>query len=143
MARHVMPFQAGLFYFLRKLLKSKFSAKPLALSRSALVPVSALESQSTVRFQLRHVSRYTHSTELMRRMRRYELAQKRCLLIKYAKDNRYESNLDQLVTHDRCVCYRSLAGFRTTSFRVVSAPLFDGSTFFISRHVTSIRKRCR
>ena len=30
------------------------------------------------------------STELLRRMRRYEIAQKRCLYIKYIADTRYD-----------------------------------------------------
>uniref|UniRef100_UPI00398F0B06 thymidine kinase, cytosolic isoform X1 n=2 Tax=Pristiophorus japonicus TaxID=55135 RepID=UPI00398F0B06 len=40
------------------------------------------------------------STELMRRVRRYQIAQYQCLVVKYAKDNRY--NAEDLATHDRC-----------------------------------------
>ncbi|KGL77521.1 Thymidine kinase, cytosolic, partial [Tinamus guttatus] len=39
------------------------------------------------------------STELMRRVRRFQLAQYRCLLVKYAKDTRYGTA--GLSTHDR------------------------------------------
>nr|XP_056719974.1 thymidine kinase, cytosolic [Euleptes europaea] len=39
------------------------------------------------------------STELMRRVRRFQIAQYKCLLIKYAKDTRYSAN--GVSTHDR------------------------------------------
>uniref|UniRef100_A0A8C0VHU8 Thymidine kinase, cytosolic n=1 Tax=Cyanistes caeruleus TaxID=156563 RepID=A0A8C0VHU8_CYACU len=39
------------------------------------------------------------STELMRRVRRFQLAQYRCLLVKYAKDTRYSSS--GVSTHDK------------------------------------------
>ncbi|XP_056405883.1 thymidine kinase, cytosolic [Hyla sarda] len=39
------------------------------------------------------------STELMRRVRRFQIAQYKCLVIKYAKDTRYSK--EQLATHDR------------------------------------------
>ncbi|XP_040186978.1 thymidine kinase, cytosolic [Rana temporaria] len=39
------------------------------------------------------------STELMRRVRRFQIAQYKCMVIKYAKDNRYSQ--EQLATHDR------------------------------------------
>ncbi|XP_078257720.1 thymidine kinase, cytosolic, partial [Rhinoraja longicauda] len=39
------------------------------------------------------------SSELMRRVRRFRVAQYQCLLIKYAKDTRYAD--DDMVTHDR------------------------------------------
>lgn len=39
------------------------------------------------------------STELMRRVRRFQLAQYRCLLVKYAKDTRYCTT--GVSTHDR------------------------------------------
>lgn len=38
------------------------------------------------------------STELMRRVRRFQIAQYKCLVIKYAKDTRYSTNFS---THDR------------------------------------------
>ncbi len=38
------------------------------------------------------------TTELIRRLRRYQLAKQRCLIINYAKDIRYGS--DQISTHD-------------------------------------------
>lgn len=37
------------------------------------------------------------STELMRRVRRFQVAQYKCLVIKYAKDTRYSSKFS---THD-------------------------------------------
>ncbi|XP_069809005.1 thymidine kinase, cytosolic isoform X2 [Dendropsophus ebraccatus] len=39
------------------------------------------------------------STELMRRVRRFQIAQYKCLVIKYAKDTRYSK--EQLATHDQ------------------------------------------
>lgn len=41
----------------------------------------------------------SRSTELMRRVRRFQLAQYRCLLVKYAKDTRYCTT--GVSTHDR------------------------------------------
>ena len=38
------------------------------------------------------------SSELLRRYRRYIIANKKCLLVKYSKDNRYSTN--QIITHD-------------------------------------------
>lgn len=42
-----------------------------------------------------------YSTELMRRVRRFQLAQYKCLVIKYAKDTRYSDT--GMATHDRYV----------------------------------------
>ncbi|XP_051889120.1 thymidine kinase, cytosolic [Pristis pectinata] len=39
------------------------------------------------------------STELMRRVRRFQIAQHQCLLVKYAKDTRYSK--EDLATHDK------------------------------------------
>ncbi len=39
------------------------------------------------------------STELMRRMKRHEIAGNRCLKIKFAEDTRYSG--DSIATHDR------------------------------------------
>ncbi|XP_072259288.1 thymidine kinase, cytosolic, partial [Pyxicephalus adspersus] len=39
------------------------------------------------------------STELMRRVRRFQIAQYKCIVIKYAKDIRYSK--EQMATHDR------------------------------------------
>jgi thymidine kinase len=39
------------------------------------------------------------STELLRRIRRYTIAKRKCLVIKYKKDTRYSE--DSLATHDR------------------------------------------
>jgi len=40
------------------------------------------------------------STELIRRVRRYDIAGHDCLMVKYARDNRY-SQAEEVVTHDR------------------------------------------
>ena len=40
------------------------------------------------------------STELLRRVRRYSVANHRCLVIKYKADTRYSD--ENLSTHDRC-----------------------------------------
>lgn len=45
------------------------------------------------------------STELMRRVRRFQIAQYKCLVIKYAKDTRYSNSFS---THDRSVLPLSL-----------------------------------
>eukprot|EP00117_Sycon_ciliatum_P041705 scpid24588/ scgid30457/ Thymidine kinase, cytosolic len=39
------------------------------------------------------------TTELVRRVRRYDIAQQKCLMVKYSKDTRYDNQ--QLATHDR------------------------------------------
>lgn len=41
------------------------------------------------------------STLLLTRYRRYQIAGKKCLLIKYAKDVRYNTSAELLVTHDK------------------------------------------
>ncbi|EAL62823.1 hypothetical protein ACTFIW_008026 [Dictyostelium discoideum] len=43
------------------------------------------------------------TTELIRRIKRFNFANKKCLLIKYSKDTRYNDNIDKsfLVTHDK------------------------------------------
>lgn len=44
------------------------------------------------------------STELHRRVRRQELAKKRCLILKSARDTRYiEDNLSINITHDKYI----------------------------------------
>ena len=46
------------------------------------------------------------STELLRRMRRHQIANRKCLVIKYHKDDRYllEENQDLLSTHAKETC---------------------------------------
>eukprot|EP00116_Pleurobrachia_bachei_P015195 sb/3475457/ len=39
------------------------------------------------------------TTELIRRIQRYSIAQARCLLIKHSKDDRYDE--DSVITHDK------------------------------------------
>lgn len=46
------------------------------------------------------------STILLTRYRRYQIAGKKCLLIKYAKDTRYSNSEEMLVTHDQ-VSYKA------------------------------------
>jgi thymidine kinase len=41
------------------------------------------------------------STELLRRIRRLEISGKRCLNIKYSKDDRYVDGKDNITTHDK------------------------------------------
>lgn len=43
------------------------------------------------------------STELFRRLRRYEISGKKIFLIKYYKDVRYESNNNNISTHDKFI----------------------------------------
>ena len=42
------------------------------------------------------------TTELMRRIRRYGIAKKKCVVIKYKADTRYDA--EQAVTHDSVMC---------------------------------------
>ena len=46
------------------------------------------------------------STILLTRYRRYQIAGKKCLLIKYAQDRRYKNSAEMLVTHDQ-VSYKA------------------------------------
>lgn len=41
------------------------------------------------------------TTEMMWRVRRHQVARRRCLVVKYAKDMRYSDDQDVLITHDR------------------------------------------
>jgi len=41
------------------------------------------------------------STLLLTRYRRYQLAGKKCLLVKYSKDKRYDKSGEMLITHDQ------------------------------------------
>ncbi|XP_033119898.1 thymidine kinase, cytosolic-like, partial [Anneissia japonica] len=41
-------------------------------------------------------------TELVRRIKRYQIANSSCLLVKYIKDDRYSS--EEVSTHDRHTC---------------------------------------
>ena len=40
------------------------------------------------------------STELLRRLKRHEIARKKVLLVKHTSDNRYEGSNTSVVTHD-------------------------------------------
>lgn len=48
------------------------------------------------------------STLLLTRYRRYKIAGKRCLLIKYAGDNRYTESESMIVTHDK-ISYQAIS----------------------------------
>uniref|UniRef100_A0A8C5KIN1 Thymidine kinase n=1 Tax=Jaculus jaculus TaxID=51337 RepID=A0A8C5KIN1_JACJA len=52
------------------------------------------------------------STELMRRVRRFQIAQYKCLVVKYAKDTRYSNSFS---THDRSVLACILSNLLTCS----------------------------
>jgi hypothetical protein len=56
------------------------------------------------------------STELMRRIRRHKLAYRRCVVIKYAKDQRHGETITELSTHDnnRIKALVPLSPMRTT-----------------------------
>lgn len=41
------------------------------------------------------------STELIRRISRYTISEKKCVIIKYSKDNRYSNHDDKLYTHNK------------------------------------------
>lgn len=43
------------------------------------------------------------TTELIRRLNRFEMANHKCLVVKYSRDNRYETDAttDCILTHDR------------------------------------------
>ena len=44
-------------------------------------------------------NRFGFRTELLRRIKRYQIANHSCMVIKYEKDNRYD--MDGVATHDR------------------------------------------
>ena len=54
------------------------------------------------------------STELMRRIRRYQIANQECLVIKYAKDTRY--SIENLSTHDQ----QSIPAIKATSLKNIN-----------------------
>ncbi|NXS24149.1 KITH protein, partial [Mystacornis crossleyi] len=64
-------------------------------------PGSPSRPRGQIQVRLRPADTVSCSTELMRRVRRFQLAQYQCLLVKYAKDTRYSSS--GVSTHDKCV----------------------------------------
>lgn len=56
------------------------------------------------------------STILLTRYRRYQIAGKRCLLVKYAKDRRYDGSEEMLVTHDQ-ISYRATSCHQLSELR--------------------------
>lgn len=72
------------------------------------------------------------TTELMRRMKRYQIANHRCLIVKYAGDSRYDVE-NNVCTHDmqamsavKCTSLQSVAA-RKDEFRVIG---IDEGQFF-------------
>eukprot|EP00299_Pterocystis_sp_00344_P011280 c5227_g1_i1.p1 GENE.c5227_g1_i1~~c5227_g1_i1.p1 ORF type:complete len:204 (-),score=43.61 c5227_g1_i1:72-629(-) len=59
------------------------------------------------------------TTELLRRVRRHRFAQRRCVLVKYAKDDRYSNSM--LATHDQCF----EAAFSCVNLRAIQSHLID------------------
>uniref|UniRef100_H3D962 Thymidine kinase n=1 Tax=Tetraodon nigroviridis TaxID=99883 RepID=H3D962_TETNG len=71
------------------------------------------------------------STELMRRVRRFQLAQYKCLVIKYAKDTRYSDT--GMATHDKntmeAVPANCLADVRSMALQVCVIGIDEGQFF--------------
>ncbi|XP_067860104.1 thymidine kinase, cytosolic isoform X2 [Heptranchias perlo] len=66
------------------------------------IPAISLSSPSKMKGQIQIIFGPMFSgksTELMRRVRRFRIAQYRCLVVKYAKDTRYSN--EDLATHDK------------------------------------------
>ena len=55
------------------------------------------------------------STELMRRLKRFQMADYACLIVKYANDNRYSESAD-ICTHDR----QTLSAVSATSLQQIA-----------------------
>ena len=71
------------------------------------------------------------STELLRRLRRHDLAGKKCLVVKHALDDRYDDGANDIVTHDQAresaVAVGTLVGMNLDGFDVVGV---DEAQFF-------------
>lgn len=71
------------------------------------------------------------STELMRRVRRFQIAQYNCLVIKYAKDTRYSDN--GMATHDKntmeAVPANCLADVRSLALKACVIGIDEGQFF--------------
>ena len=50
-----------------------------------------------------HLHVIDYRTELLRRMRRYQVANHACFIVKYAKDDRYDK--EAVATHDRLIVF--------------------------------------
>ncbi|KAL1442935.1 hypothetical protein MTO96_046177 [Rhipicephalus appendiculatus] len=59
------------------------------------------------------------TTELMRRLKRYEVANHKCLIVKYAGDTRYDD--ENISTHDR----QAMAAVKATSLSNLKSTLSD------------------
>ena len=77
--------------FLVQCFQEKRKLKFLAYSKSVPVPFNFSSFAMS--------SFYVNRTELLRRIKRYQVANHSCIVIKYEKDNRYDA--DGIATHDR------------------------------------------
>ncbi|XP_041362978.1 thymidine kinase, cytosolic-like isoform X2 [Gigantopelta aegis] len=70
------------------------------MSSSHLIPSFAINDSRRGQIQVIFGPMFSgKTTELMRRMKRYQIANYNCLIIKYSKDDRYDK--DGIATHDR------------------------------------------
>ncbi|GFY45855.1 thymidine kinase, cytosolic [Trichonephila inaurata madagascariensis] len=71
------------------------------------------------------------TTELIRRMRRYQIAKHNCLIVKYANDVRYDSN--NIATHDRqclsAVCATTLTDLKNMACNYSVIGIDEGQFF--------------
>ncbi|CAL1278768.1 unnamed protein product [Larinioides sclopetarius] len=71
------------------------------------------------------------TTELIRRLRRYQIAKHKCLIVKYAKDVRYDA--DNIATHDRqclsAVCATTLTDLKNTAANYSVIGIDEGQFF--------------
>ncbi|KAK6187784.1 hypothetical protein SNE40_005734 [Patella caerulea] len=71
------------------------------------------------------------TTELVRRLKRYQIANYNCLVVKYAKDDRYDA--DGVATHDKqilpAVSAEKLSTLRSTAFKYDVIGIDEGQFF--------------
>ncbi|GIX68867.1 thymidine kinase, cytosolic [Caerostris extrusa] len=71
------------------------------------------------------------TTELIRRLRRYQIAKHKCLIVKYAKDVRYDA--DNIATHDRqclsAVCATTLTDLKSVASNYSVIGIDEGQFF--------------
>ena len=77
------------------------------------------------------------STELLRRIRRYTVAQRKCLVVKYSRDTRYST--EKMSTHDRCVL-RAHKKKKKKKKSLLKRPFFF-FWFVALRQLTLLRRR--
>lgn len=76
------------------------------------------------------------TTELIRRLKRYQIANYKCLIIKYAADNRYTK--EGIATHDRA----ELPAIASTSLLGLDANDFDIVGIDEAQFVSIVMKLC-